>query len=51
MAVAFVEVGVIVPKRVAKVVEIPSVHIVHLGIFAGFKSQNLDSSREIHPLF
>ena len=38
--------SIIVPERVAKGVGIPQVHLLHLEIFVGFKSQNLDFSRE-----
>ena len=52
MVVVFVGgMSIIVPERVAKVVEIPQFHLVHLQISVGFKNQNLDFSGEIHPLF
>lgn len=39
------------PERVAKGVKIPKLHSLHLKSFVGFKSQDLDFAREIHPLF
>ena len=41
---------IIVPERVAKGVGIPQVHLLHLEIFVGFESQNLDFSRENTPV-